>query len=430
MGLLRPIQVQPWTPPQLPQQQPQAPLMPMPDTSQAWSGPTFMQSFQDTLNSPMLMQGMAMLGAAQPGGGGWGQAAQSIMDINQNYQQQLRQRRQDSRDNAAWGRQQTQWGQEDQTRAAWETAVSREVDPSRQATLRALGPQGYGDWMAGEQQRAFAAQQQQNQQEFQSREGQLDRDAAARNARIATTIRRDPRDSIQYRNDIARLSEMGSAANFASRVVLPRIQRGREIIARLAEIGGMDNPLSADRRIQLSQIGQFGTEARGLLQELSRIQTQFTVEDARALAPVSNTDFGRLQDINPNGNMTIDAAYRVFDTMEREISAGVNGYTAAAQWADTYGGLTGTLDAQGRTFEQVQLANATAPPRAPASPDQSAQAPLLTQSLPPPRGLQEGTRARDSQSGREFIVRNGAWQPVTNSSVGAAARRLNNGNLR
>ena len=427
MGLLRPLQVQPWTPPEMLQQQPQSPLAQMPDTSQAWGGPSFMQSLQDSMNSPMFLQGMALMGAAQPGGGGWGQAAQSLMGINQNYQQEQRQRRQDSRDNAVWGREQTAWGREDRQRADWEAAVNRETDPQRQATLRALGAQGYGDWLAGEQQRAHQIQMQEDEQEWRAGEGQLDRDAAARNARLAADNRRDPRDTIQYRNDMTRLGAMGEAANFANTFVRPNLLRAQEIVTRLAQIGGMDNPLSAERRIQLSQMGQFGTEARGLLQELNRIQTRFTVEDARALAPVSNTDFGRLQEINVNGNMTIDAAYRILDNMEREVARGVDNYTAAAQWTDRHGGLTGTLDDQGRTFEQAYASRVAQSP-APEQPT----APQITtsQTLPPARGLEDGTRARDSRSGREFVVRGGVWQAVTRATPSGEARRLNNGNLR
>src|SRR5690606_37363907 len=113
----------------------------------------------------------------------------------------------------------------------------------------------------------------------------------------------------------------------------------------------------------------------------------------------------------------VDAAYRILAGMRQEVQRGVENYTAAAQWADMHGGLTGTLDADGRTFEQAtqgRYANAGADPMAEVAP--TAPPPPATRrtaTLPPPRDLAEGTRARDSRTGREFIIRNGAWAPVS-----------------
>ena len=351
-------------------------------TGQQQPGASWNDRINGTLDSPLWNFGINMLAGSQQNGGDWGVVAQGM---NQ-YQQQRMQRQQlqnqerlakaqEGREQSAFGRQQTEWGRADQQRTAWEAAVNGEQDPQRQAMLRALGPQGYGEYMGNQEEMTW-----------RSRESQLDRENQIRAAGIASAARNDPRDRIQYQSDLRRLAGMGEAANFANTAVLPRLRRAREIVAELSRIGGMDNPLSADRRIQLSQLGQFGAPARGLLQELRRIQTEFTVEDARALAPVSNTDFGRLQEINVNGNMTVDAAYRILEQMEQEVTRGVDNYTAAVQWTDRHEGLTGTMDPQGRTFEQSQYqAMQNVPPASGGSGAQTTT-PAPTPTAPPRRG--------------------------------------------
>lgn len=391
-------------------------LMAAPGQSQAQvRPPSFSERLGTWSESPLLQMGLSLLGNAD-NGGDWGAVGQDLRQYGQDRTQRQRQQNEDRRIAAADRRDETLfgWQGEDRTRqaqgrSAWEAAVARETDPVRQAELRAMGQEDYGDAINARDQRNFIASQ-----------SELDRAAQIRAAGIASQNRRDPRDSIQYRSDLARLGEMGQAAGFATQYVRPRLTRAREIITRLSQIGGMDNPLSANRRIQLSQLGQFGEEARGLLQELARIQTEFTVEDARALAPVSNTDFGRLMEINPNGNMTVDAAYRIIDGMEREVSRGISSYNAAAQWADRYGGLTGTLDEQGRTFEQTQFdAEQPGPGQAPPAPPPAIR---RTDTLEPAAGLEDGTRATDLSTGRRFIVRNGQWRPVQRSAPPQAAR--------
>jgi len=392
-------------------------LMAAPGQSQAQvRPPSFSERLGTWSESPLLQMGLSLLGNAD-NGGDWGAVGQDLRQFGQDRTQRQRQQNEDRRIAAADRREETLfgWQGEDRTRqtqqrSAWEAAVARETDPVRQAELRAMGQEDYGDAINARDQRNFIASQ-----------SELDRAAQIRAAGIASQNRRDPRDSIQYRSDLARLGEMGQAAGFATQYVRPRLTRAREIITRLSQIGGMDNPLSANRRIQLSQLGQFGEEARGLLQELTRIQTEFTVEDARALAPVSNTDFGRLMEINPNGNMTVDAAYRIIDGMEREVSRGISSYNAAAQWADRYEGLTGTLDEQGRTFEQTQFDAEQPGPGQPPAPT-APPAVTRTDTLPPARDLEDGTRAVDSRTGRTFVVRNGQWRPIQRSSLPQAAR--------
>lgn len=429
MGLLSPflqqqqlLQQQPQLMMQ-PQQSPLAQLQPMAPQVRPSLGTRVNDMFNPgpdgtggIFNSPLLQMGMSLLGNSR-NGGDWGAVARDMQGITQQRQQQALLRRQtrrentqDQREGQVFQRQQSDWQRQDQQYQRWENAVRAEQDPQRRAMLEAMGPQQYGEFMG-----------QESQQSFQHNEGELDRAASLRNAQIAASAsaagRNDPRDRIQYQNDMRRLTVMGDAATYANTYALPKLQRAEQIIRRLSEIGGMDNPLSASRRIQLSQLGQFGTEARGLLQELTRIQTQFTVEDARALAPVSNTDFGRLMEINPNGNMTVDAAYRIVSGMRQDIQRGVGNYTAAARWADEHNGLTGTLDDQGRTFEQVQYENMqqSAAPQAPVA------------SPAAPRTPQRG----EVVDGYRFMGGNPAdrrnWVRVNASSE---SLRLNNGNLR
>lgn len=382
---------------------------PQPYTAPNVRPPGFGERLENWTQSPLFNIGMSLLGnASSPDQ--WAGVGRDVRTFGADQRERQRQENEERRlaaqermQGQVFGRQQTDWRLADQQQAAFEEAV-RNAPPEQQATLRALGRQGYGDYLQREDNQAFEAEQ-----------NRLGREAQLRAANIAAANRRDPRDSIQYRSDMSRLSDMSTAANFANLSVLPRLRRAREIVGRLSQIGGMDNPLSADRRIQLSQLGQFGEEARGLLQELRRIQTQFTVEDARALAPVSNTDFGRLMDINLNGNMTVDSFYSILSGMEQDVTRGVNNYNAAVQWADRYNGLTGTLDPQGRTFEQSQyqaMSNAPSPQQSPGQQPATAPQTMRTNTLPSPRGLQEGTRAHDSQTNRDFVIRNGQWALV------------------
>lgn len=384
--------------------------------------PSFGERLTTWSESPLLQMGLSLLGNAD-NGGDWGAVGQDLRQYGQDRTQRQRQANEDRRIAAADRRDETQfgWAQNDRTQADQRRERVRAFiatrPPEEQAILQTLAPDEIDDYL--HQQRVFGLQE----RSFDADERRWQADYGLRRQALAQQgqNRRDPRDSIQYRSDLARLSDMGQAAGFATQYVMPRLTRAREIITRLSEIGGMDNPLSANRRIQLSQLGQFGEEARGLLQELTRIQTEFTVEDARALAPVSNTDFGRLMEINPNGNMTVDAAFRIVSGMEREVGRGVASYNAAARWADRYDGLTGTLDEQGRTFEQTQFdaAEQPGPGQPPSTPPPAVR---RTDTLPPAAGLEDGTTATDSSTGRRFIVRNGQWRPVQRSTPPQAAR--------
>jgi hypothetical protein len=190
------MQQQPALPqfPQLPQQSPQpqqprtGPQMPMPQSpltpepmqpspqqmpALPTQGPQINQprgwgalasSVQDgsLFEAPMMQAGLALMGNAR--GGNWAGAAQQIGQQNQQRRDNRRQERQDQMQETAFGRQQTEWGQADQQRAAHAAAVQAERDPQRRAMLLAIGSAGYGDYMAREAD-----------QRFRAHEGELDR---------------------------------------------------------------------------------------------------------------------------------------------------------------------------------------------------------------------------------------------------------------
>lgn len=424
-----PSPMTPTNTPQLTQSLPQMLPQSAPGIPGAPGGPPQVQQtswndrLTETLGNPLFQTGLAMWTAGMPNGGGPQAAMRNVMQIQQQHAMRQRQQRSDQREDEQLGAWREDRQRVQDQRGRYEQWVSS-LPPEQQAAAR-VNPEAAFEAFSQQQAMANAPITPFQQEQLRLEELGIQETAAARRAAASDASRYG---RVQYQTDIRRLASMGEAVNFAQVSVLPRLQRAEQIVARLSEIGGMDNPLSADRRIQLSQLGQFSQEARGLLQELRRIQTEFTVEDARKLAPVSNTDFGRLQEINVNGNMTVDAAYRILQSMRQGVERGVHNYTAAAQWTDEHGGLTGTLDSQGRTFEQVygeglmrslgsEQSRAGLSQSAPAGESQGQRFDAL------PTGQPEGATAIDHRTGREFVFRNGAWALRSTPSYGRGRGR-------
>jgi hypothetical protein len=169
-----------------------------PQTTAQLRPPTFTERLGTWSESPLLQMGLSLLGNAQ-NGGDWGAVGQDLRQFGQDRTQRQRQanedRRlaaQDRRDETVFGRQQSMWGLEDQQLADWQAAIQREQDPIRQAELRAMGQDGYGDAINARDQRSFMASQ-----------SQLDRENNLRSAGIAASARERPRPlTPQFRTEI------------------------------------------------------------------------------------------------------------------------------------------------------------------------------------------------------------------------------------
>lgn len=379
MGLLRSLllgqQVAPQmgqTPSFAPTPPPPPPLPPgvvptvaqMPNTSPVQFNPTLGQRISSGFNGnafgigngggfngmDALQMGMSLMGAGQRGGGGWSQAAQSFGDIRNTAQQRQRTQRADQRDDTIFGRQQTQWGQEDQTRAAWEAEVTRlaQTDPAAASRLRALGPEAYAEWTAGEQQRAFAAQQQTNQQQFQSREGQLDRDATLRAAQVRSANENNLGRYFQQM-DAGQIGELNQQAAQLQAVGLPQLRQLRSTIGQ-AGTALTGRPVDYNDRITLGRLFNGSSQDRQTL-EVWRAQILGpALETLRGLGAMSEREMEAAVNSFSNPNMTLGAAMQLIDekisTAERRVSTA----QATSEFFQSAGGLTGVTNPAGQDY--------------------------------------------------------------------------------
>lgn len=361
MGLLSPFlfgqQIAPQQMQQF-QQLPQLPQLPQqPNAQPVEFRPSLMSRFQGVMENPMFLQGMALLGNAQ-NGGNWGGAARDMMAINQQHQQGVRQQRQDQRDNALWGRQQTAWTQEDRQRADWEAAINRETDPQRQATLRALGPQGFGDWMAGEQQRAFQTQLQHDTQQFQATQGDLDRRNAVQVAGMRLTGANRPEGAgpgWQRPNgrDTMQMEDLGSATNAARQLVNSDIPRLRDLFSRMIEYDAQGRPLPASMQQTVNRYLQRHPEERAAFEQIESAIWPLVQQRLAGLAPITQFELGQAIARTPSANWTPQGVMEELDNMERAarltIDLGQTGYDFQGE----AGSLTTGRDAQGRSWMDV-----------------------------------------------------------------------------
>lgn len=114
---------------------------------------SFGDQLQETFQSPMFQQGMALMAAGQPGGGGWGEAQDRFQQIAAMQQQQQMQQRQMRREDAADKREATQFGwrgeeraRQMQERAALDAWIETQPEADRTA-LRANPEVAYQAYM-------------------------------------------------------------------------------------------------------------------------------------------------------------------------------------------------------------------------------------------------------------------------------------------
>lgn len=354
-------------------------------------------------DNAMWNQGLALLGASRDGGD-WGEAQRAMQAWREGQQRQQvienemrRQKVGDARDERSAQREDSQY-------AAFEAAV-RAADPAQQQELLALGPSGFAQRRNAQMEMDWRRQEADRDREFQARQGALNRAASA-------AARRDPRDAIGYRVDMARLSESGNSAGVTHSVRSMLLQQ-RDLLNRLADIGGVRQMVDAGNRVTLSRILQTSPEAPALIEQIRANQARLALLDAQDLKPVSNVDLEMLQGIQPNADMNLTASLGTIDTMLGQIDRDLSRYGEQVRWLDRYNGLTGTVNEGGQTFEEYFAAREAAPRRNfMRDPSRYSRTGPATRSVAAlPQRAVEGAVAVDQESGRRLVYRGGQWVP-------------------
>lgn len=324
---------------------PQAAPMPQPNRMQsAWQGLLGTSGLkpgagiQERMNAvadgPLFNTGMALLAASAPGATG----ADFVNQI-QNYRQgqlqreqmrrqEWRENREDKQNDMVMSRQQTAWNREDEQRTAWQAAVNNEQDPQRRATLQALGPQGYGDWMAGEQQRAF-----------QAREGQLDRETTMRAASIRSANENSLGRYFQAM-DAETLGTLNNQSAQLSAVGLPQLNNLRNTIVQ-AGSALTGQPIDYNTRITLGRYFN-GSSAERQTLEVWRAQILGpALETLRGLGAMSEREMEAAINSFSNPDMTLGAALQLLDERIAIAQNRVAQAEIANEYFQQYGGLTG-----------------------------------------------------------------------------------------
>ncbi len=362
--------------------------------------------------NPLFTLGMSLMGNAR--GSNWGGVGEDMRAFGQQRQQQQqlenerrRQGVQDQREASIFGRQQTEWGQQDQQRRDWEQALRGEADPQRQAQLRAMGPQGYGDYLARERQ-----------MEFQAREGQLDRDAQQRAAANENSLGR-----MFQSMDAQQLGAMNQRASVLQAQTLPALRQVRDNILRAGQ-AATGQPIDYNSRIVLNRVfnGQ-GSDRQAL--ETWRARILRPALEMLPPGPATNRDVELVMENFANPNMQLGSALSLID----ERIAAAERETIQTQAANDFfgqaNGLTGTRNQTGQdwpTFLSERLASA--PGTSPLNDGGAPTAGAGSGPPPPPIGtVRDGHRYVGGDPANPA-----SWQRINTPSQNT--RRFNNGNIR
>lgn len=306
---------------------------------------SFGDQLQETFEAPLFQRGLAFMAAGAPGGGGWGEAADRMSQISQQQQQRRMQERQmrredtaDKREETLFGRQQTVWDQQDQQRGLWETAVRNEQDPRRREMLMAMGPEAYGQWMAGEQQR-----------EFQAREGQLDRETTLAAAHMRAND--DSLGRVFQRMDAERLATENETAARIQSIGLPALQNLRMTIEAAGASALPGQPIDARSRITLGRLFNGSSADRATLEVWRSQVLQPALEVMRGLGAMSEKEFAAAQEAFANPNMTYEGAMRLLNQRVQEAERRIAVSQASTQFfRENNNQITGVVNSQGEDY--------------------------------------------------------------------------------
>jgi len=264
------------------------------------------------------------------------------------------------------------WGQEDQQIAAWRAAIQGEQDPTRRAMLEAIGPQGYGEWMSGEQQRAFQADQ-----------AERDRETTIRAAGISAGARDRPRPMTpQFRTQVRAQFETANQLRESYQNFLEMVRNADS--ATLMGVGPRGAELAAAQRLLAIQAKSPAALDLGAL-----VGADFAILDDI----IGNPQNWR-QLVQSGGREGVLQRLRPFDTFMNQGAQRLRG--TYQDYADQF-----------PEYYQTQALPTTAPP---PSQQSGGGGGSYGNQLPDPSGFPEGHRLQDD-SGAVVVLRNGRWVP-------------------
>lgn len=409
----RPIQAPNVAPMQALAQPQSAPLAQMNANAPTIAPPSLMERFNGAMESPAFQIGLSMLGNAR--GSNWGQVGQDVREINATAQQRRlleeqrrRQATADQREGAIFGRQQTEWGREDQQIQRWQAAMQAETDPQRRAQLEAIGPAGYGDYIARQQQ-----------MQFQHNEGELDRNAQLRAAQVRSANENNLGRYFQSM-DAQTLGDLNQQAAQLQAVGLPQLRALRNTIvsAGAADLNG--RPIDYNTRITLGRYFNGSSADRQTLEVWNAQILGPALETLRGLGAMSEREMEAAINSFSNPNMTLGSAMQLLDeriaTAERRV--------ATAQAAGTFfgeaDGLTGVRNSAGQDWPTYLQSTLGETPGSGTRPETAV--PRGGYRDPPAAAISELRRDTSAAARREFdqTFGPGAAERVLNS---AASRR-------
>lgn len=395
----------------------------------------------------MLSMGLSLLGNAQ-NGGDWGQVGQDLMSITQGAEmrqdRQLarsdrereikRQEEADKRTAELFGYQvdELKAGQEERAYAkanrerlagVQQGLLQTTTDPALRAALESMPPEQFGEFLGNRilRQEDVAARQAEAEADraFRSSEAAKDRSFQER---LADIRKKDPMQTVQGKASIAAIEPFITAAGNAG-PALRKVERMKEIIGQLHQMGGTNQPIDANTRIFLSRLSGNGREAQALMEEYKNLAIGFTLEEVQKLRPASNLDVKMIQESLPNADNNPYGAMNMLNRMERELKNAVKGANDRINWVEQGYSIYGTNE-QGQTFFEAHP-DATTAGLAPAEASTAA-----------PKATPKVGEKRTGADGKEYLYVGGdpndprSWQTASTMSPITAARVLNGGVLR
>jgi hypothetical protein len=342
---------------------------------------------------PLFQGGMALLANSQ-NGGDMSAAVNQFQGMRQQTDQRNQMQRQNRREDTADTREQTQfgWQQEEQGLrqqrvADWRRAIEAEQDPAKKSQLLAIGPDQYAQFISNQQQ-----------QEFQAREGQLDRDAQVRAAQVRSANENSLGRYFQSM-DAQTLGEQNQAAAQLQAVGLPQLRQLRTTIQQ-AGTSLTGQPIDYNNRITLGRLFNGSTEDRQTL-EVWRAQILGpALETLRGLGAMSEREMEAAVNSFSNPNMTLGSAMQLIDekisTAERRVSQA----QATSEFFSSAGGITGVRNAEGQdyaTFLQSRLGDTPG-----AGGNGENVVPRGGYGAPPAAAIQDLRRDTSAEARREF----------------------------
>lgn len=381
---------------------PQQPPMPQtPETFAPKQAPQ--QGWGERLNnwtqSPLFTLGMSLLGNAQ--GSNWQGVGQDMRAYGQQRMLQQRMDNETRRQKAGDARDEQQFG--------WAQQAHDQAEQQRQR---------YSTWAAGQTNNPMASVNPEA-----AYDAQMEADAAA-HAPITP-----------YQQAQLDLERHGQQLSYNAQMA--NINRDRPMRGPDATL--LNDVREADARFQgLNQLGDQFLAANGVqgTGELSHWNPLNFVNPERAGMRQTSSSM-RAYMRPPGSGATSDYEQRLYamgvpsvdntGPQNQEIMRNIRaaGQIASQRrnfyeaYASEHGNLNGAEQAFQRSPEFRQIVRSN-PVNAPGGGGERAPAPQQRgyDTLPSPRGMREGQIITDTQTGRRFILRNGAWQPMSTGNAG------------